>query len=302
MKIKKIISMPPLFKSGVCTDDLIWRYYSSTFEQGWRMDNPHRHNAVEFLYAVQGSCRLGLTGKSVNLAKNDFLVISSGAWHDCEVKNTIGCTLINIHLLLKDNINQEFINQDFCEGFFRMILSEESFIRFNSFISLFPLMKLIASELEARKPGFELIVMNEIENLMILLARRFSENSDLTLHAGCPERVQKAVSFIEDSISMELSVSLIARALNISPDRLMHLFSEEMNVPLMEYVRRKKIEHAGTLLSDTDMKIIDIAVETGFRNPQHFSTVFKKYSNDVTPKQFRLRARQLNNDDKNIFR
>ncbi len=49
------------------------------------MNKPHRHDAVEFIYTVHGSCRLGLTARTVNLAKNEIenmMILLAGQFND----------------------------------------------------------------------------------------------------------------------------------------------------------------------------------------------------------------------------
>ena len=291
-----------LFKTESRISDIIWRYYSNSFDYAWRMENPHHHDAVEFIYIVEGGCRLHFPRNVINPSKNDLIVVSSNSVHSCEVTDKKGCTLINIHLLLKNTVNPESIAQDFFSPFFELIYSTDSFARFFNCIDIRTAIKNIVSELEQKCLQYEKVVLNDIEKMIIMICRQFNSRKDLSLHTGLSRWVNKALNFIENSITEDLDAGLIADGIHISRDYLMHLFKDELNMPLMEFVRRKKIGFAQVLLESTDFRIIDIAVESGFRNAQHFSTLFKRYSEGLSPSEYRKISRQLNNRDKNIFK
>lgn len=290
-----------LLKHDVEIEDLIWRYYSSSFKYNWRMESAHHHDAVEFIYVAEGSCRLHFANNMIRPSKHDLIIVSSNSVHSCDVTEKKGCTLINIHLLLRNNIVGTSAVQEFYSSFFRTIFSRDSFIRFYNCIDIYPIIKNIAVELERQLPYYEDIVRNDVEKLLIMLCRQYNSRTGLSLHTDVSYYVQNAVSYIENTITEELSVERIADSVHISSDYLMHLFSAEMKMSLMEFVRNKKIEFAKGLLSGTNMKIIDVAAETGFNNAQHFSTIFKKYCSGLTPRQYRAKSLELNNSDENIF-
>ena len=291
-----------LLKPDTKIEELIWRYYSNSFEYNWKMENPHHHDAVEFIYVAEGACRLHFAHNVIKPSKNDLIVVSSNSIHSCDVTGKNGCTLINIHLLLKNNIVVTSVDHEFFSGFFQTIFSRDSFVRFFNCIDIHPVIKNITEELEAQRPCYEDVVSNDIEKMLIVLCRQFNSRSQLSLHTGFSSYIRTAVSYIENLITEDLSADSIAAAVHISPDYLMHLFRNEMGISLMDYVRRKKIEFSRDLLARTSMKIIDVASEAGFTNAQHFSTVFKRYTEGLTPRQYREQRSQLNNIDENIYK
>ena len=92
---------------------------------------------------------------------------------------------------------------------------------------------------------------------------------------------------IEDNISNpELSLSMIGDALGITPAYFSAFFMREMGVGFNEYITAKRIELAKDLLSNTNVKINQIAEDCGFRSPSYFNTVFRK-STGITPGEYR---------------
>jgi AraC-like DNA-binding protein len=59
-----------------------------------------------------------------------------------------------------------------------------------------------------------------------------------------------------------------------------------------EFLLRLRIQEAAKLLLGTDLPLVEIALQCGFQNQPHFTTVFKKMT-DVTPRRWRNARRGL---------
>jgi two-component system response regulator YesN len=77
---------------------------------------------------------------------------------------------------------------------------------------------------------------------------------------------------------MDISLYSTAAHVGISPNHLSTLFAQETGENFIEHLTRVRIERAKLLLKTTAMKSADIAGETGFNDPQYFSSVFKKHT------------------------
>ena len=54
----------------------------------------------------------------------------------------------------------------------------------------------------------------------------------------------------------------------------------------MEYLTRRRLQEAKRLLTETDIPVAEIGMQTGFSDPGYFSTVFRKYEG-VSPIEYR---------------
>ena len=54
----------------------------------------------------------------------------------------------------------------------------------------------------------------------------------------------------------------------------------------MDYLGKRRIAKAISLMQMTDMSISEVAYHSGFVNPSHFSTLFKK-TMGMSPREFR---------------
>lgn len=99
--------------------------------------------------------------------------------------------------------------------------------------------------------------------------------------------IQQAKRFIDSHYANEeISLQVVAENIHVSPPYLSNLFKSETGKNYTEYLFERRMEAAYQLLRNTNKTITDISLETGFTNPNYFSSCFKKDSG-VSPKQYR---------------
>lgn len=94
----------------------------------------------------------------------------------------------------------------------------------------------------------------------------------------------------ENMSSAEINSDFLTKELGISRTGLYDKVRNLTGYSLNEYIKRQRIEKAISLLTDTDMSIVEISEATGFSYPRYFSSLFKELTGS-TPTQFR-KARQ----------
>jgi AraC-like DNA-binding protein len=90
--------------------------------------------------------------------------------------------------------------------------------------------------------------------------------------------IWKARRLIEQHAQDELSLTEVARAVNVNPTHLSEKFKQVTGVKFVDYVARNRFEKASKLLKDTDLRISEIAFAVGFQSLSQFNRVFKKLS------------------------
>lgn len=98
--------------------------------------------------------------------------------------------------------------------------------------------------------------------------------------------VNQVIRFIHSSYAEDISVSGIAKKLNISEDYLGRIFKEGTSFSISEYRNNYRVAQASQLLSRADMAINEIARAVGIENQHYFSQLFKQKMG-VTPTQYR---------------
>jgi len=102
---------------------------------------------------------------------------------------------------------------------------------------------------------------------------------------------EKKIFFIQDYIGTHLDSELTVRGLAgkaaLSVFHFHRMFKEVAGETPYDFIQRKRLERACVLLSSRpEMKIINVALESGFATPSAFSRAFRS-SYRVTPSEFR---------------
>ena len=75
--------------------------------------------------------------------------------------------------------------------------------------------------------------------------------------------------------------------MNLSPNYFGDLIKKETGKSAQEYVQRKLMDTAKSLLMQTGRSVSEIAYCLGYQYPQYFSRAFKK-AEGCTPKEYRV--------------
>lgn len=98
----------------------------------------------------------------------------------------------------------------------------------------------------------------------------------------------KAIWLIESELAEPLSLEQLAQRLGVSAFHLARAFSTSHGLPLMQYVRRRRLSDAARRLLGTDDRIIDIALEAGYNSQEAFTRAFQAEFS-VSPRSCRER-------------
>lgn len=98
--------------------------------------------------------------------------------------------------------------------------------------------------------------------------------------------ISKIKTYILANLEGNLTLQSIAEQVNLHPTYLSHLFKNETEITITDYIAQARIEKAKYLLSATTLKIYDIALLSGYQSPKHFMLVFKQQTGK-TPSGYR---------------
>lgn len=96
----------------------------------------------------------------------------------------------------------------------------------------------------------------------------------------------KAIVFIRDHAAEPIAVTDVLRAVAISRRRLERSFQKVLGRSPAAEIRRRHVEHAKRLLTETDMQIPDVAEASGFASPTHFAYIFHREVG-LSPRKYR---------------
>jgi len=107
-------------------------------------------------------------------------------------------------------------------------------------------------------------------------------------------QLRRAIDFIHDHLSEDISLKAIAAAVGMSPFHFSRLFKRSTGASPHQYLLQCRTERAKQLLLQSSESIADVALRLGFCDQSHMTTHFKR-AYGVTPKAFLRNAAVLGN-------
>ncbi len=105
-------------------------------------------------------------------------------------------------------------------------------------------------------------------------------------------RLNEAVNYIEEHLDKQISYDKAAQIACCSTFHFQRMFSYIADVPLAEYIRRRRITLAAFDLQSTNERIIDIALKYGYDSPTSFNRAFQNI-NGISPNAARAKGVSL---------
>ncbi|MEO1681066.1 MAG: GlxA family transcriptional regulator [Pseudomonadota bacterium] len=128
-----------------------------------------------------------------------------------------------------------------------------------------------------RDHGFDLSVA-VADQLVYNTVRDASAGQKVSLQSRSGARnphLAAAIARMRERLDEPISPAEIARELGISVRQLERLFGKHLNTSPKKYYMEMRLERARSLLLQTEMAIVDIAIACGFQSPGHFSRVYR---------------------------
>jgi AraC family carnitine catabolism transcriptional activator len=91
-----------------------------------------------------------------------------------------------------------------------------------------------------------------------------------------PAVLRRAIQLMEEHLENPLTIPQVCQHLQISQRQLSRLFAEYVNKSPVLYYRDIRLDRARCLVTQTDMKLADIAVASGFVSQAHFSRIYSE--------------------------
>ena len=98
---------------------------------------------------------------------------------------------------------------------------------------------------------------------------------------------QRALSYIQQHFSNPISLTSVAEEIGVSPAYLSTVFHREIGASYSRTLLRIRMEEAARQLTQTSLKVQQIAQNVGFFSAKHFTHVFREYYH-CPPMEYRL--------------
>ena len=238
----------------------------------------HYHDFYKLVIFIRGDVTYCIEGKSYELAPYDMVLVNAGEVHRPIVHSLRPYERIIIY------ISPQFL-QSYRQADYDLGLCFEKVRKEQSNVLRMPSMKTsklyqVCRELESSFKDtdyasglYQNILFLEF---MIQLNRAAVHDAlDFTETAAANDKILNILSYINEHLTEDVSIDLLAEHFFISKYYLMHSFKEETGYTIGNYLSAKRLRYAKELISG-GMPVTQACFECGFKNYSTFSRAYKK--------------------------
>lgn len=113
------------------------------------------------------------------------------------------------------------------------------------------------------------------------------------------KEIKKAMNYIENNLKKEIRTEDIADSAGFSKYHFQRVFKRETGLNLYEYIQKRRLAEASSLLLNSNIRIFDIAAYLCFESQEAFTRAFKKVYG-LPPGQYRKVLKNLTNGGMNM--
>jgi AraC family transcriptional regulator len=125
-----------------------------------------------------------------------------------------------------------------------------------------------------------------LANILLTSFNTFAPRSIPGKGGMAPHVIRRVVDFMHANMDKQIRLKDLADCAGLSLSHFSFQFRARTNQSPHQYMLRLRIERSKELLADSRLSVLDIGLEVGFRNQQHFATVFRN-SVGVPPSVYR---------------
>jgi len=89
---------------------------------------------------------------------------------------------------------------------------------------------------------------------------------------------RNVIDLVRSRISEDISLADMAAVTGLSMTHFSHIFKKTMGKSPHQFVLQQRVQYAKELLVSLNLRMIDIALASGFKTQQHFARIFRKMS------------------------
>lgn len=251
----------------------------------WIMELPHQHNSIEILLSLTDGGNFFLMNDRYPLRRGTLVLMQNQVLHksisaDCVYERYV------LHIPRRTLEEASTIKTNFLSlitGNCCLQLDDESFLE----------LKELMDKCYYRTDGIGDDVLEECAFLSLLVAlgrlfARLSAFSSPSDKLSAP--VRRAVNMIDSHLSDDLSLQALSELCYVSKYHLCRMFKEETGFTVGEYIVRKRLHFAASLLQKGE-NVQKSGEEAGFRSYSHFIRTFSNLMG-ISPGKYQRQYRK----------
>ena len=260
--------------------------YSYSAPPGRTPVHCHWHDEMEFFLLKKGKARIQCGGSCITAEPESLLFFNSGQLHAAENAGTGEVVFRSIvfhpDLLGGSGVAMAKYITPVISGRLKTptVIQDETGLG-TAFDRLYNI-------LNEKLPGYELEAQSMLLHMFYILISCAGEPDE---ESGNVLSIKPAMEYIAQNYASPITDADLSASCSMSTGHFCRVFKRQATKTPMEYLKSYRITKAMELLIAGNMKIIDVAMDSGFNSPSYFIEVFRAFTG-LTPGQFRRENRR----------
>lgn len=229
----------------------------------------HAHDThLELQYISQGSGSMRIGSHIYEVSAGDLLVYNSGVIHDECADPIQGMCFYNCGI---QGVKIAGLPEN------HLIDTETSpVLHTGSFAPhIQGIFETLRDQLANNREGSVAVCQYLMSALLVILLRQTAHEAKVSLNKRDKLFIQ-IKDYIDQHYTEEFTMEKLSQEVHMSTSNLTHQFKKRTGFSPVQYIIRRRIGRAQSLLISSDMSITDVSAEVGYDNLSYFNNQFKK--------------------------
>ncbi|SEB40009.1 helix-turn-helix domain-containing protein [Paenibacillus sp. GP183] len=224
-------------------------------------------------FTLSGEGYFKIQGEEKRVKAGDLAIIKSDTPHQYGTRKGQNWNFQWVHFIPSAQKISWMQLPEFPKGFFRQSID-------NTYIHkrIYRVFKRIIYDNRQAGPLSDDLCMNALNEILLLILQNIKKPID--------PRVADVIHILTERLTEPLQIEALAQAVGLSPSRISHLFKTETGLSIVETLIQMRLRQAALLLQHSTRNAVEIALDVGFQNYNHFANQFKTQYG-VNPSSYR---------------
>ena len=251
----------------------------------------HSHDFSELVVILEGSAIHVIEGREYPVSAGQVFLIHGNVSHGYKDVNNIQYINVMFHPdqivhLSELKLLPGFQALFYIEPFYRKEMYFKGMLSLNEsqLQRISAMFDVILEEHDNKPEGFRLMIRTYFTALIGMLSRYYQANSGRSENKAL--RIAEAVTYLEEYFLQPITLQELADMAYLSKRQFFRVFTRNYHTTPMDYIIRRRLDYSCTLLRNASLSILQVAMESGFRDQNYYARQFKKVFH-CTPTEYR---------------
>lgn len=264
-------------------------YTTGSYHYNW-------HNDLELLLVMSGRIEVCTSGVSRVLREDDMILINSNMGHATLAQEPDSIAMV-IHIdpmFLKDYYeNIELLSFNLCST--RKTKNEKPFVLIRAYLS--EMILYSDKEKPENKLFFDSAFYSLLRTIIFYFPPTQIQSKSFIKNEKNFNTINKMIKYIDKNYKKKITLEKLAKESWYNSNYVSQFFKLNLGINFYDYLTRIRLREATRQLSQSDNKILEVALDNGFPDIKAFNLAFREnFGKSPTEYRNQLKSENLKND------